>query len=430
MVHSRRARLSAAAILLAVLVAATREAGSPAGSFATRTLVERIESLPPDRRESAIETLVRDRGTPLVDRDGALFLVQAAEDRTPRIVGDFNGWPDVSQGGEGGRMRPVPGTRWFALGVRLHAAARIEYLVHWGGTSLDTDPGNPRVVAGIDRSYSELRMSGYVEPDAFKQRWPEPRGAVTTFRIGSGATTGMPFGDREREGATGRDAAPSLLTDRRTGRVHSPEGRVVHVYTPPGYERSTARYPVVYFGDGSHWVKLGEAPRILDVAIAAGRIRPVIAVFADPRDRHAEYSGSRDYRRQVIAELIPWVESRYRVETGRAGRAIVGSSRGGLMAVDLALAHPDAFAWCGALSPATQPIDVSALARTARRGDVRFVITGAAYDARWVGDARRLHEVLIAHGFSSRYVESPEGHSYGTWRAQLDAMLRRFFPLI
>ena len=61
-------------------------------------------------------------------------------------------------------------------------------------------------------------------------------------------------------------------------------GRRMYVYTPPGYESSTAKYPVFYLlhgggGDEDAWVTMGRANIILDNLIAAGKAKPMIVVM-------------------------------------------------------------------------------------------------------------------------------------------------------
>ena len=60
--------------------------------------------------------------------------------------------------------------------------------------------------------------------------------------------------------------------------------RNIYVYTPPGYETSTARYPALYLmhgagGSESSWVTAGRANLILDNLIAEGRAKPMIIVM-------------------------------------------------------------------------------------------------------------------------------------------------------
>ena len=58
----------------------------------------------------------------------------------------------------------------------------------------------------------------------------------------------------------------------------------MHVYTPPGYESNTTRYPVFYLlhgaGDSDEaWTSVGRAGIILDNLIAARKAQPMIVVM-------------------------------------------------------------------------------------------------------------------------------------------------------
>ena len=60
--------------------------------------------------------------------------------------------------------------------------------------------------------------------------------------------------------------------------------RRLHVYTPPNYEKSTARLPVLYLlhgadGDDSSWTAFGRAPEILDNLMAEHKVAPMVVVM-------------------------------------------------------------------------------------------------------------------------------------------------------
>src|SRR6185312_8156435 len=74
--------------------------------------------------------------------------------------------------------------------------------------------------------------------------------------------------------------------------------RRMMIYTPPGYEKSKQKYPVMYLlhgagGDEDVWINRGRANYILDNLIAAGKAVPMIVVItngnpntpAEPLDR-------------------------------------------------------------------------------------------------------------------------------------------------
>src|SRR5262245_31917423 len=60
--------------------------------------------------------------------------------------------------------------------------------------------------------------------------------------------------------------------------------RRMMVYTPPGYETSTQRYPVLYLlhgggGDEDAWLTMGRANIILDNLIALGKVKAMVVVM-------------------------------------------------------------------------------------------------------------------------------------------------------
>ena len=110
--------------------------------------------------------------------------------------------------------------------------------------------------------------------------------------------------------------------------------RRMHVYTPPGYEKNRATYPVFYLlhgafdGDDS-WSTVGRAGFIVDNLIAAGDARPMIVVMPDGHTSRFGGAGgglnTADFVREFNADIKPYVESTYRVRTARADTAIAGS---------------------------------------------------------------------------------------------------------
>lgn len=362
--------------------------------------VAQVERLPADERARTIEARITEAGgTPLVEGTEVLFLVDAPAARPPRVVGDFNAW-----GSEGdtfnpaaGTMRRVDGTSWYALQATLRRDARIEYLLDLGGREPVPDPRNRSRIISFNRPTSEIAMPGH----------EVPREVTEALSAGDPA--------RRVEGVS--------LESRVFG-----QRRRAHVYVPRVPRGRDARWPVVYFGDGSGWVAQGLAPLLLDRLIERSRIRPLVAVFVEPVDRSEEYNRSAQYRRFFVEELMPHVESRYPVDRRREARAILGSSRGALAAFDLAFEHDELFGFAGLISIATQPHDIPGIVRLAPRKPLRFFFLNALYDRRWLPDARRLDEALRAQGYPVTTLEIAQGHSYRAWREHLGDLLHAFFP--
>lgn len=148
------------------------------------------------------------------------------------------------------------------------------------------------------------------------------------------------------------------------------------VYTPPGYDAGSTRYPVLYLYHGGGedefaWSVLGRAPQILDNLIAQGKTVPMIVVMPSwnmnenfsPSDANSvrtpnfgplkrDLPSSMSYGESVVRDLIPYVDKTYRTIADRDHRAVAGSSAGGMQALLTGFQHLDAFSWVGLLSPA------------------------------------------------------------------------------
>jgi len=138
--------------------------------------------------------------------------------------------------------------------------------------------------------------------------------------------------------------------------------RELAVYTPPDYDRKPkARFPTLYLQHGSGdnqgtWTVHGKAHWILDNLIAQGRAKPMVVVMMDG---HAAIPGDNTvgpqdntalFERDLLEDVMPFIEASYRVKTGAADRAIVGLSMGGGQSLTIGLNHPDRFAWVGGFS--------------------------------------------------------------------------------
>jgi predicted alpha/beta superfamily hydrolase len=148
--------------------------------------------------------------------------------------------------------------------------------------------------------------------------------------------------------------------------------RKLLVYLPPGYDRATQRYPVLYMHDGQNLFDdatsfAGEwrADETADELIKAGKIKPVIIVGIENRgaERMDEYTPTRDarhgaggkgalYAKFVLEEAKPFIDSTYRTLPDRANTGVGGSSLGGLISLYICQQYPQKIGSCAAVSPA------------------------------------------------------------------------------
>ena len=69
--------------------------------------------------------------------------------------------------------------------------------------------------------------------------------------------------------------------------------RRVWVYTPPGYNTESKPYPLLVLFDGWVYAQMIPTETILDNLLAAGRIRPLVVLMLDQKDRKVERSEER-----------------------------------------------------------------------------------------------------------------------------------------
>lgn len=142
------------------------------------------------------------------------------------------------------------------------------------------------------------------------------------------------------------------------------DARPFYVYTPPGYDPAgTTRYPVLYLFHGNNgtpadWTVAGRANFIADNFIDAKKMEPMIIVM--PWGHPLPYGApsaqnNAAFERYMLDEVIPAVESKYRVKTERENRAIMGLSMGGGHALRIGLGNLDRFAWVAGYSAAPVP---------------------------------------------------------------------------
>ena len=131
------------------------------------------------------------------------------------------------------------------------------------------------------------------------------------------------------------------------------------IYLPPDYDKNQRNYPVVYLlhgytGNETDWIQQGEAPTLIDRAIAAGTIPPMIVVMPDGQNSWYVNApvGGWNYEDFFIKEFVPRIDSMYRTRAKKDGRALAGLSMGGNGSFMYAMKYPTMFGACAVLSGA------------------------------------------------------------------------------
>jgi enterochelin esterase family protein len=217
--------------------------------------------------------------------------------------------------------------------------------------------------------------------------------------------------------------------------------RSLRVYTPPGYDKdSAATYPVLYLFHGSGdneatWTSFGRAHLIADNLLAHGRAKAMIIVMTDG---HAVVSGGPETRgknveafgRDLLEDVMPFVESTYRTKTDREHRAIVGLSMGGGQSLTVGLNHLDRFAWVGGFSSAIGNPETTIAAALAdpsgTNAKLRLLWIACGKDDGLVKNAQTLSDVLKAKEIRHELKITEGNHSWPVWRKYLG----EFLPLL
>ena len=227
--------------------------------------------------------------------------------------------------------------------------------------------------------------------------------------------------------------------------------RYLWVYTPPNYDRSNARYPVFYLlhGNGetqSGWVANGRANIILDNLIADGKAEPMIVVMPHGHPIQSASVGPFAlvppvgqpgmlnftlFTRDLLDQVIPFVDRNYRVDTDADRRAIGGLSMGGFQSIEIGLAHPELFrsvlaysGGFGGLGPTASAVNIETqspwkerLANPGAAKNLRLLFLGSGQqETGMLAPGQRLVGLLQAQGVNARWSDSPGGHVFSVWR--------------
>jgi enterochelin esterase-like enzyme len=220
--------------------------------------------------------------------------------------------------------------------------------------------------------------------------------------------------------------------------------RRMHVYTPPGYEVSTARLPVLYLlhGGGDNdasWMTVGRANFILDNLLAEGKIKPMLVVMPaghTPVPGFFMGAGPEQdpFCKDFLGSVMPYVEKQYRVSARREDRAIAGLSMGGVQALNIGLWNPEKFGYVLPLSTGYFPPVIKELeekyAGVLKNPEINrlklfWIAMGGPSDIAYQNN-KNMMALFNKNGIKYQYTEVPGGHTFLAWRDNL----KTFAPLL
>jgi enterochelin esterase-like enzyme len=245
--------------------------------------------------------------------------------------------------------------------------------------------------------------------------------------------------------------------------------RPASVYLPPGYS-ADKKYPVLYLlhgigGNETHWPGPGKAGEILDNLIAEGKAVPMIVVMPNGRASNepstlfagrgpgggaaggpppggpgagapgagrgpggppggaamaVEFTAYADFERELIGDLIPFVESHYSVKADRKHRALAGLSMGGGQSLNFGLNNVDTFAYVGGFSSAPNtkpPAELVSDPKKARKLELLWVSCGNEDGLFNINKA--VHDQLTAQNVPHKWYVDAGAHTFPVWKNDL-----------
>jgi enterochelin esterase-like enzyme len=406
-------------LLTGLVVAAQTPTHSEADANASPRIFALRKDIELGRREAVgrFWQEVRKAGAPLVESipgDGGNSLVTFVwqGDSKTRNVVIFDG---VAEFDAKDRMTQLDGTDVWYKTYKVRNDARFAYNLSANDTldSFDnirdddamkkrlamfrTDPLNPR---RCPATFGELSAeSSYVELSAAPaQPWNAPVADVPKGAV--------------------------IATALRSGILRNE--RKLWIYTPSGFSKSGAPYPLLVLLDGDRNVKW--VPAILDNLIAQKRIPPMVAALIDnpsSATRQLELPCYPPFAEFLATELVPWVRENYHSGADPARTVVAGSSYGGLAAVFAGLRHPEVFGNVLSLSgsfwwkPANGG-EAEWLTRQVANSPklaLRFYLEVGLMEGypMQIAANRRMRDVLAGKGYATGYEEYDGGHSFLNW---------------
>jgi enterochelin esterase-like enzyme len=208
------------------------------------------------------------------------------------------------------------------------------------------------------------------------------------------------------------------------------------IYTPPGYSKNK-KYPVLYLlhgigGDEREWLKGGHPEIILDNLNAQKKIEPMIVVMPNGRamkdDRVGKNMMAPDrveafatFEKDLLNDLIPYIEKKFPVIKDREHRAIAGLSMGGGQSLNFGLGNLDKFAWIGGFSsaPNTKPPEQLVPDPEEARNKLKVLWISCGDNDGLITYSQRTHDYLNANDVPHIYYIEPGVHDFRVWKNSL-----------
>ncbi|MDZ7302525.1 MAG: alpha/beta hydrolase-fold protein [candidate division KSB1 bacterium] len=208
------------------------------------------------------------------------------------------------------------------------------------------------------------------------------------------------------------------------------------IYTPPGFSKDK-KYPVLYLlhgigGDEKEWLNGAQPQVILDNLYAENKIEPVIVVMPNGRamkdDRavgnifdSTKVQAFATFEKDLLNDLIPFIEKKYPVIKDREHRAIAGLSMGGGQSLNFGLGNLDKFAWIGGFSsaPNTKSPELLVPNPDEAKKKLKLLWISCGEDDGLIAFSQRTHDYLKANDVPHIFYVEPGAHDFKVWKNDL-----------
>ena len=178
------------------------------------------------------------------------------------------------------------------------------------------------------------------------------------------------------------------------------------------------------------WTDDLAADQILDNLIADKKALPMIVVMPNGRasnepvaDPRVEMRAHAAFEQELIADLIPFIESHYSVDRSRERRALAGLSLGGWQSLSFGLGNLNTFAWVAGFSSALQASPPAQLVRDpiAVRGELKLLwVSCGDQDTGSFSMSEGLHRYLAERNVPHVWhIDVGGGHTVPVWKNDL-----------
>lgn len=205
------------------------------------------------------------------------------------------------------------------------------------------------------------------------------------------------------------------------------------IYTPPAFS-TKKKYAVLYLlhgigGDEKEWLNGGKPQVILDNLYAENKIKPMIVVMPNGRamkdDRaignmfdSLKVQAFGTFEKDLLDDLIPFIERKYPVLKDRESRAIAGLSMGGGQSLNFGLGNLDRFAWVGGFSsaPNTKKPEQLVPDPEAAKNKLKLLWISCGDNDGLINFSKRTHDYLYEKNVPHIYYVEPGGHDFKVWK--------------